>query len=57
MSGAMTQFQHQHAPLNGLDYHFVTAGEGPPVLLLHGFPDLWLGWRGLCTSWSQRAIR
>lgn len=43
----MTQFQHQHAPLNGLDYHFVTAGEGPPVLLLHGFPDLWLGWRGV----------
>ena len=41
----MTQFVHHHAPLNGFDYHFVTAGDGPPVLLLHGFPDLWSGWR------------
>ena len=41
----MSEFVHHHEVLNGLRYHFVTAGEGPPVLLLHGFPDLWLGWR------------
>jgi len=25
--------------------HYVAAGAGPPVLLLHGFPDFWYGWR------------
>lgn len=30
-----------------LDLHVVLAGppDGAPVLLLHGFPDLWWGWR------------
>lgn len=41
----VTEFVHHHERLNGLSYHFVTAGEGPPVLLLHGFPDLWIGWK------------
>ena len=25
--------------------HYVEQGEGPLVLLLHGFPDFWYGWR------------
>lgn len=41
----MTEFVHHHVRLNGLAYHFVTAGSGPPILFLHGFPDLWIGWR------------
>ncbi|MEQ9426863.1 MAG: alpha/beta hydrolase [Cyclobacteriaceae bacterium] len=27
--------------------HFVTAGEGPLVILLHGFPDYWYSWRNI----------
>jgi pimeloyl-ACP methyl ester carboxylesterase len=32
---------------NGLRLHVVEAGpqSGPPVVLLHGFPELWYGWR------------
>jgi pimeloyl-ACP methyl ester carboxylesterase len=32
---------------NGVRLHLVEAGpqDGPPVLLLHGFPELWYGWR------------
>ena len=32
---------------NGLRFHVVEAGPpgGPPVVLLHGFPELWYGWR------------
>lgn len=41
----MAGFEHHHVPLNGLHQHFVTGGDGPPVLLLHGFPDTWFGWR------------
>src|SRR3954454_19184534 len=25
--------------------HYVEAGEGPLVLLLHGFPEFWFSWR------------
>jgi pimeloyl-ACP methyl ester carboxylesterase len=30
---------------NGLDMNLAEAGSGPPVLLLHGFPDSWKLWR------------
>ncbi|WP_026218209.1 alpha/beta fold hydrolase [Embleya scabrispora] len=28
-----------------MNRHWVTAGQGPPVYLLHGFPETWYGWR------------
>jgi pimeloyl-ACP methyl ester carboxylesterase len=31
--------------VNGLDFNLAEAGDGPPVLLLHGFPDSWRLWR------------
>ncbi len=30
---------------NGLTHHYLTAGEGPAVLLCHGFPELSWSWR------------
>jgi pimeloyl-ACP methyl ester carboxylesterase len=30
---------------NGLSFNVAEAGDGPPVLLLHGFPDSWRLWR------------
>jgi len=33
---------HHYAKVNGTELHYVAAGtEGPPVLLLHGFPETW----------------
>ncbi|WP_157494698.1 alpha/beta fold hydrolase [Kutzneria sp. 744] len=31
--------------LNGIDMHVAEQGEGPLVLLLHGFPESWFAWR------------
>ncbi|NPV59581.1 MAG: alpha/beta hydrolase [Actinobacteria bacterium] len=36
---------HRYAHVNNLRLHYVTAGEGPLVLLLHGFPEFWYSWR------------
>src|ERR1700754_4822590 len=30
---------------NDIRLHYVEAGDGPLVLLLHGFPEFWYGWR------------
>jgi len=30
---------------DGVKLHYVTAGRGPLVVLLHGFPDYWYTWR------------
>jgi epoxide hydrolase 4 len=34
-----------YADVNGVRLHYVEQGEGPLVVLLHGFPDFWYGWR------------
>jgi len=31
--------------VNGIGMHMATAGRGPLVLLLHGFPEFWYSWR------------
>jgi epoxide hydrolase 4 len=34
-----------YAELSETRLHYVEAGEGPLVVLLHGFPEFWYGWR------------
>jgi pimeloyl-ACP methyl ester carboxylesterase len=36
---------HHTAQLNGTRLHYVTSGDGPPVMLLHGWPETWYEWR------------
>ena len=28
-----------------MNLHYVEAGDGPLIVLLHGFPEFWFGWR------------
>ncbi len=37
--------------------HVRVIGAGPPVLLLHGFPDSSLGFRDLCEALAERGYR
>lgn len=37
-------WQHQYIVTNGIRMHYVTQGEGPLVVLLHGFPEFWYSW-------------
>ena len=38
-------WKHSTVSANGARFHFVEAGTGPLVLLLHGFPTFWYTWR------------
>jgi pimeloyl-ACP methyl ester carboxylesterase len=37
--------RHERRLVNGINLHCAVAGEGPLVLLLHGFPEFWYSWR------------
>ena len=37
--------EHKFATVNGIKLHYVTSGNGPLVILLHGFPEFWYGWK------------
>ena len=41
----MDDVAHRTIESNGLSMHVAEAGEGPLVVLLHGFPESWYTWR------------
>lgn len=38
-------WKHEYITSNGVKLHYVTQGEGPLMLMLHGFPEFWYSWR------------
>lgn len=36
---------HRDVAANGARFHIAELGDGPLVLLLHGFPQFWWTWR------------
>ena len=40
-----TDWKDHYATVNGVRLHYVEAGTGPLVMLLHGFPEFWYSWR------------
>ena len=38
-------WQHRYIITNGIRMHYVSQGEGPLIVLLHGFPEFWYSWR------------
>ncbi|PPK92837.1 pimeloyl-ACP methyl ester carboxylesterase [Kineococcus xinjiangensis] len=38
-------WQHRFVSAHGARFHVAEAGEGPLVVLLHGFPQFWWAWR------------
>jgi epoxide hydrolase 4 len=40
-----TPLVHRYADLGDVRLHYVEAGSGPLVVLLHGFPEFWYSWR------------
>jgi pimeloyl-ACP methyl ester carboxylesterase len=44
----LPEVTHQTIQVNGEALHYVTAGDsGPPILLVHGFPESWWAFRGV----------
>jgi haloacetate dehalogenase len=45
MEQVMNEVRHHTIRANGIRHHYAEAGEGAPVILLHGFPETSYAWR------------
>ncbi len=41
----MIEITHRFIETNGIRMHIAEAGQGPLIVLLHGFPESWYSWR------------
>jgi len=46
--------RHETVHANGVALHVAHAGEGPPLLLVHGWPEFWLTWEPLMQRLASR---
>jgi epoxide hydrolase 4 len=52
-----TDLREGYADLGEVRLHYVEAGEGPLVVLLHGFPEFWYGWRSQIPALARAGFR
>src|ERR1700757_5029529 len=50
--GQASAVAHRMVEANGLNLHIAEQGEGPLVVLCHGFPESWYSWRHQLTALS-----
>ncbi|KAK3000972.1 hypothetical protein RJ639_022299 [Escallonia herrerae] len=53
----MEKIQHRNIFVNGINMHVAEIGQGPAILFLHGFPELWYSWRHQMLSLSSLGYR
>ena len=46
-------WSHHQRTVNGFRMHYVTAGSGYPLVLLHGWPQSWYEWRKIIPALAQ----
>ncbi len=52
-------YEHHFIQTNGITLHVVIAGPmaGQPIILLHGFPEFWFGWRKQIPALAEAGFR
>ncbi len=48
------KFSHHTADLGDVRLHYVTCGQGPPLVFLHGWPQTWWEWRRIMPALAER---
>jgi pimeloyl-ACP methyl ester carboxylesterase len=51
------RWNDRYAVVNGIRLHYVEAGTGPAIVLLHGFPEFWYSWRHQLPALSAAGFR
>ncbi|WP_076260302.1 alpha/beta fold hydrolase [Intrasporangium flavum] len=50
-------WEHRYVSANGARFHVAELGDGPLVLLLHGFPQFWYTWRHQMVALAEAGFR
>ena len=50
-------WEHRFVAANGARFHVAELGDGPVVLLLHGFPQFWWAWRHQLVALAEAGYR
>ncbi|GMI84130.1 hypothetical protein like AT4G15960 [Hibiscus trionum] len=53
----MEGIEHRMVKVNGINMHLAEKGEGPVILFLHGYPELWYSWRHQILALSSMGYR
>jgi len=53
----MSDVTHRTVDANGIRIHLAEQGEGPLVLLCHGFPESWYSWRHQLKALAEAGFR
>ena len=55
LSASFTKtFKDKFVQANGIRQHVVIGGEGPPLLLVHGWPENWYAWRDVMPDLAKK---
>ena len=50
ISDQIKSIKHRFMQVNGIKMHIAEQGEGPLIVLAHGWPELWYSWRHVLPS-------
>lgn len=51
------QVEHRYADASGVKIHYAALGQGPLVVMIHGFPDFWYSWRKQMRALADNGYR
>ena len=54
MADVAEMVEHRYADSDGVRIHYAVAGDGPLVVMIHGFPDYWYSWRHQMEALNDR---
>jgi pimeloyl-ACP methyl ester carboxylesterase len=57
VDSAMPEVTHRMIETNGIRLHVAEQGEGPLVILCHGFPECWYSWRHQLPALAKAGFR